>query len=248
MSNFESLITNHLHGVLFRSLAETGLFAQLILVIIMIFSIGSWAIIGSKWFKLRRIRRHNEIFWDILGKYYQNLPKMYKNAQRLTYSPLAKIFIEGFRELRSVCGEELLLTRFTVRNLNIVAKTIERKSAQEILELEKHIGFLATTANACPLLGLLGTVWGVLRAFRGMGITGTASLATVAPGISEALLTTVAGLAAAIPAVILYNYFLHKINLQAQEMDQFNSRFMIQLEKAGSQHQEDSIPATQIYA
>jgi biopolymer transport protein TolQ len=106
--------------------------------------------------------------------------------------------------------------------LNAAQRAMRRTAGLEIAQLERYLPFLATTASATPFIGLFGTVWGVMSAFQGIGSQGSASLAVVAPGISEALIATAAGLAAAIPAVIAYNYFVNRVKHWATEMDGFS--------------------------
>ncbi len=107
-----------------------------------------------------------------------------------------------------------------------VGRALRRATTQETLRLEKYLTFLATTGSTAPFIGLFGTVWGIMGAFHGIGQTGSASLAVVAPGISEALIATAIGLAAAIPAVMGYNHFLNKVNVLIGEMDNFSQEFL----------------------
>ncbi|MBW2649896.1 MAG: MotA/TolQ/ExbB proton channel family protein, partial [Deltaproteobacteria bacterium] len=103
---------------------------------------------------------------------------------------------------------------------------LNRACDSETTKLESSLGFLATTGSSCPFIGLFGTVWGIMNAFKGIGVKGSATLAVVAPGISEALIATAAGLAAAIPAVIFYNYYANQVRTMAVEIDSFSSEFL----------------------
>jgi biopolymer transport protein TolQ len=107
-----------------------------------------------------------------------------------------------------------------------VARALRRATTQETQRLERYLTFLATTGSTAPFIGLFGTVWGIMDSFRGIGLTGSASLAVVAPGISEALVATAIGLVAAIPAVMGYNHFVNKVNVLTGEMDNFSQEFL----------------------
>jgi biopolymer transport protein TolQ len=114
----------------------------------------------------------------------------------------------------------------SLSSLDNVERALNRASSTEMTKLESALGFLATTGSASPFIGLFGTVWGIMETFKSIGARGSATLAVVAPGISEALIATAAGLAAAIPAVIFYNYFLNKSRTMVQEMDNFADEFL----------------------
>ena len=115
--------------------------------------------------------------------------------------------------------------------LDVVERSLKRTTIDQSNRLEKALSFLATTGNTAPFIGLFGTVWGIMESFRGIGLKGAASLAVVAPGISEALIATAAGLAAAIPAVVAFNYFNSKVTVLKSEMDNFSSDFMSLVER-----------------
>jgi biopolymer transport protein TolQ len=114
----------------------------------------------------------------------------------------------------------------SLSSLDNLERSMHKASNTEMTKLENALGFLATTGSASPFIGLFGTVWGIMDTFKGIGARGTATLAVVAPGISEALIATAAGLAAAIPAVIFYNYFLNQSKDMVQEMENFASEFL----------------------
>ncbi len=118
------------------------------------------------------------------------------------------------------------LSRLQVFGMGTIKRALDQASIAEQARLEKTLGFLATTGSTAPFIGLFGTVWGIMNSFREIGLRGSANLATVAPGISEALIATAFGLVAAIPAVIAYNYFLGKIRMINAEMDNFSSEFL----------------------
>ncbi len=136
----------------------------------------------------------------------------------------------GYEELSKVNtktkGSDRSADSFSLSSLDNIERSLNNASNSEMTKLESAIGFLATTGSASPFIGLFGTVWGIMDTFQGIGARGSATLAVVAPGISEALVATAAGLAAAIPAVIFYNYFLNKSKIMVQEMDNFAAEFL----------------------
>jgi biopolymer transport protein TolQ len=139
-------------------------------------------------------------------------------------SPLARMYASAYQEFSGITeavDRVLDDDEFGRERLESVNRALRRSAALEVARLERYLPFLATTASAAPFIGLFGTVWGVMAAFHGIGTQGSASLAVVAPGISEALVATAAGLGAAIPAVIGYNYFLNRVRHWATEMDGF---------------------------
>jgi biopolymer transport protein TolQ len=190
---------------------SAGLVVKIVLLILLFFSIFSWAIIFYKFRFLSKVEKETEEFhraflksrdWDVL----------YQSTKRLTLSPLANLF----RAVHSV--EEV--DRESVR------RTLKRIEAVEAARLERHLTFLATTGSTTPFIGLFGTVWGIMNSFRGIGRLGSASLAVVAPGIAEALIATAAGLAAAIPAVVAYNYYLGRVRRNIVIMEDFSQELI----------------------
>jgi biopolymer transport protein TolQ len=151
-------------------------------------------------------------------------------VDRFANSPLTVLFNEGYGELKKVVegngaseGSALSTDLGGVEN---VSRALRRATNSEITRLEKYLTFLATTGSTSPFIGLFGTVWGIMTAFEGIGKTGSASLAVVAPGIAEALIATAIGLVAAIPAVMAYNHFQNKIRVLIKEMDNFSTEFL----------------------
>ncbi|MBU2498603.1 MAG: MotA/TolQ/ExbB proton channel family protein, partial [Proteobacteria bacterium] len=112
------------------------------------------------------------------------------------------------------------------RSMAVVERSLRKTAIDQSNRLERALSFLATTGNTTPFIGLFGTVWGIMESFRGIGLKGSANLAVVAPGISEALIATAAGLAAAIPAVVAFNYFNNKVTVLRSEMDLFSADFL----------------------
>ncbi|MBM4264962.1 MAG: hypothetical protein FJ145_26500, partial [Deltaproteobacteria bacterium] len=188
------------HGVL-DLIKGSGLVVQLVLYMLVFFSVVSWGII---FFKLKQVRgakkesdQFVEIFWE-----RRNLSSIHEASKELTVSPVAQVFRAGFEELVRVsrskkenpAGEAMTTDLGGVDN---VARAMKRAASMEITKLEKSLTFLATTASTAPFVGLFGTVWGIMNAFRGLSTTHTSSIQAVAPGIAEALIATAVGLAAA---------------------------------------------------
>lgn len=203
---------------------SAGPVAKLVLAILAIFSIISWALIVEKWWQLRRVRSRTVAFLKVFRE-ARRLSAVAPVAKKFRDSPLAQLYVAAYQELSST--PEALDHGVDDADdgggdrLAAVDRAMRRQAGMEIALLERYLPFLATTASACPFIGLFGTVWGVMSAFHGIGAQGSASLAVVAPGISEALIATAAGLGAAIPAVIGYNYFVNRVKHWATEMEGF---------------------------
>jgi biopolymer transport protein TolQ len=211
-------------GVL-ELILNAGPIAKVVLAILLLFSIISWALIVEKWWQLRRVRRQTLAFMKIFRE-GRRPSVVHSAARKFRDSPLAQLYAAAYGEISGVPdvmdtvvddGEEGI----GAERLEAVHRAMRRTAGLEIAQLERYLPFLATTASATPFIGLFGTVWGIMSAFHGISTQGSASLAVVAPGISEALIATAAGLAAAIPAVIGYNYFLNRVRHWATEMDGF---------------------------
>jgi biopolymer transport protein TolQ len=202
---------------------NAGPIAKLVLAILLGFSIVSWALILEKWLHFRRIRRQTIAFLKVFRE--GRRPSVVHTAtKKYRDSPLAQMYGAAYQEfsaITEVVDRVLDDDDFGPQRLESVSRAMRRTAAMETSKLERYLPFLATTASATPFIGLFGTVWGVMAAFHGIGKQGSASLGVVAPGISEALIATAAGLAAAIPAVVGYNYFVGKVRHWATEMDNF---------------------------
>ena len=207
---------------------NAGPVAKLVLIVLLFFSIVSWALIVEKWWHFRRIRKQTVGFVKIFRE-ARRPAVVLGAAKKFRDSPLAHMYGAAYQELpgmgegadRAADEEEL-----TPERLEAVHRALRRTAALEGSKLERYLPFLATTASSTPFIGLFGTVWGIMAAFHGIGRQGSASLAVVAPGISEALIATAAGLAAAIPAVIGYNYFVARVRSWTIEMDGFTLDFL----------------------
>ena len=195
---------------------------QFLLLALVVMSIVSWAIILRKRRLFSKTKKDNDKFFKIFWSF--NYLKQVKDRvdEKQEDSPLARIFNAGFLEWERV-RKSRLSPEFGIENLE---KTLRRKQDQELSSLEEKITFLATTGSTAPFIGLLGTVIGIMNSFRAISNTGSASLSTVAPGISEALFATAVGLFAAIPAVMAYNYLLNEIRKHENKMNNFISDFL----------------------
>lgn len=218
---------------------QAGIVAKAVLVVLLLFSLASWTIIFLKLRSLGGIDRQDQRFLKLFRE-SKNLAATYEDCRRLSQSPLVALFREGYRELSqglkgtsapagSPAGMEPAVKGLELPPDTLLARlsrSLRHASLREISLLERALMFLATTGNITPFIGLFGTVWGIMDAFHGIGMTGSANLGAVAPGIAEALITTAAGLAVAIPGVIAYNYFLNRIKVVATRMDLFGLEFL----------------------
>jgi len=217
---------------------NSGPIAKGVLIVLMIFSIVSWALIVEKAFQFRRVRRQTIEFLRVFRE-ARRTSVAQTAARRLRQSPLAQLYFAAYQEVSGIPEVlDKVLDDFDEGlggdRLEAVNRALRRASALEVARLEHYLPFLATTASATPFIGLFGTVWGVMAAFHGIGAQGSASLAVVAPGISEALIATAAGLGAAIPAVIGYNYFVNRVKHWATEMEGFSLDLLNQMTRTTS--------------
>ena len=225
------------NGSLFDMVIHAGFVVQLVLLLLLFFSVVSWAIILMKYFNIRKVRKENELFLNAYMK-SSKLSEMLPRGEE----------VSGIRRWRRSSGPDIRSSRNSPRRRGGIRRegrpgsgrpgARDRRNRQcgagdepglrrtETTKLEAALGFLATTGSASPFIGLFGTVWGIMDTFKGIGARGSATLAVVAPGISEALIATAAGLAAAIPAVIFYNYYLNRIKNMTLEMDNFASELL----------------------
>jgi len=208
---------------------QAGPVVKLVLLILFYFSLVSWGIIFYKFKTIQQAIRESERFLDFFWE-KKRFDSIGQGIKDFTQTPLAILFREGYHELLQLKkqnrSDEVREMSADLGGLGNVSRALRRASTQETHRLEKYLTFLATTGSTAPFIGLFGTVWGIMDAFHGIGQTGSASLAVVAPGISEALVATAIGLAAAIPAVMGYNHFLNKGNVLVGEMDNFSQEFL----------------------
>ena len=221
-------IGGNFHGSLLGMVADAGFMVKFVLLLLLIFSIISWTIIFLKFRYYRKIRKENEDF-DSDYQRSNKLSEVVPAAKKYPHSTTAEVFRVGYAELskmNKVSKDTARPEEISLSSIDNVQRALNRASNTEMTKLESSLGFLATTGSASPFIGLFGTVWGIMETFKAIGARGSATLAVVAPGISEALIATAAGLAAAIPAVIFYNYFLNKSKTMVQEMDNFADEFL----------------------
>jgi biopolymer transport protein TolQ len=225
---------------IFSYLYSTSVFALSILVILLLFSLLSWTIIVRKWLTFREIDRQSRAFVSVFRK-SGRLSEVGNATDLYRKTPLAGLFAAAYQELNAQisslhpdAGSSNPHPVLGPRHVNGIQRTLLRASAAELSILEKSMSWLATTGAVTPFIGLLGTVVGIISAFQGLGLEKTASIQAVAPGISEALVATAAGLFAAIPAVVAYNQFIAHIKNIAAQMDDFASEFLNIVERSFS--------------
>jgi biopolymer transport protein TolQ len=212
-----------LTGGVLDLILSAGPIAKAVLAILAIFSVISWALIVEKWWQFRRVRRHTLAFLKVFRE-GRRPSVVAAAAKKLRDSPLAQLYVAAHHEMSGGRdGDSFVedLEEASGDRLAAAERAMRSAANVEVSQLERYLPFLATTASACPFIGLFGTVIGVMNSFHGIGAQGSASLAVVAPGISEALVATAAGLGAAIPAVIGYNYFVNRVKVWATEMEGF---------------------------
>jgi biopolymer transport protein TolQ len=213
--HFFSLLAVFVGGEVVDMISNTGPVAKLILLALLAFSLISWAIILTKWTLLRKARAQSGRFVRAFRK-AQRLQDIAAVAEQFKPSPLVGVFEGGYEEYK-----RQTVTSGGLRNLTAIQRGMQIGASEEVTRLERNMPWLAITAAVTPFVGLFGTVWGIIDAFHGLGTAGAATLRAVAPGISEALITTAAGLAAAIPAVIAYNLIGASIRDLAARSDDF---------------------------
>jgi biopolymer transport protein TolQ len=231
------------HIDLIHIIFNAGLVVQLILLLLLIFSISSWAIILVKYRYIKRAFHQSAEFTEFFWK-SRDLSNAFAKAKQLHGSPLARIFRIGYVELKKTSPSggsstsdstsatvETPVVNSKFAGMDNVKRALRRATNTEMTRMTQMVPFLATTGNTAPFIGLFGTVWGIMNSFAGIGQKGSASLAVVAPGISEALVATAAGLAAAIPAVIAFNFFMNKIRIVETELQSFSADFLNIIER-----------------
>ena len=203
-----------------------------VLVVLALFSLVSWAIILYKGMSLQRAYSQSKTFLDVFRK-STKFSEVNSVCVQLQASPLVGVFQAGYQEVNQQVrgtGKEAqpagAAARPTVKSLESLSRALVRAATGEVTRLERRVTFLATTASVTPFIGLFGTVWGIMNAFGDIGRMGSANLAVVAPGISEALITTAMGLAAAIPAAVFFNFYNSRIKVLSSMMDDFALEFL----------------------
>ena len=229
---------------LFNMIMNAGLMVQFVLLLLLFFSITTWAIIIIKYVYIRRAFSESALFTDFFWK-SKDLSEAFTKAKQLHGSPIARIFRVGYVELKNLSKSGVPISSQSSQSSDKETSSLSSKSAgtdnvqralrrainTETTRMTQMVPFLATTGNTTPFIGLFGTVWGIMNSFHGIGLKGSANLAIVAPGISEALVATAAGLAAAIPAAIAFNYFTQKVRIIETELQSFSADLLNIIER-----------------
>jgi len=207
----------------FGLISDAGPVVLFVLSVLLSFSIVSWAIIAFKFGYLRKSLKESKAFLDLFFEVY-NAEKVFSASEQYKHGSLPRIFRSGYIEYKAL-DDSTNPRQARVR----IARAVKREANIENKNLSTLVPFLATVGNTAPFIGLFGTVWGIMTSFHTISLTQSASLAAVAPGISEALIATAAGLAAAIPAVIGYNYFTQQIIIIERDIEEFSPEFVAAL-------------------
>jgi len=191
---------------------DLGIVAKIVIFILLVFSTASWATIAERWRYFRRAQDQSRRFLNLF-RTQNDFEKVHASASQWPDSPLANVFRTVYEKHRDAFSDQSVSTGSNVTHQDLVEsvyRELDRASRVELAKFEQRLPLLATAGSVCPFLGLFGTVWGVMTAFLDISTRGSTSIVVVAPGIAEALITTIAGLAVAIPAVVAYNYFVQR--------------------------------------
>ena len=208
----------------FKLILQASLVVQLVLLILLFFSVFSWAVILFKRNTIKAAFNQSKKFLIVFRR-SKNLLEVNEAAKKFKASPLASLFRAGYKDLayHTKSNPKPSVTPSTLESIN---RAMIKASNREVNRLERMMNFLATTGSVTPFIGLFGTVWGIMNSFRELGVEEINTLQAVAPGIAEALIATALGLFAAIPAVIAYNHFLHRIKEIITDMEDFSIEFL----------------------
>ena len=220
---------------IFEMMMNAGIVVKFVMLLLLFFSVMSWAIVLLKWIMFRRSKLASAEFLDAFWE-SKTFNDAYDAARDFPLSPEATVFVTGYNELKKIStahntaqtSPSLEMQLATMDNLK---RSVRKAQFLESDRMARFLSFLATTGSSTPFIGLFGTVWGIMTSFKDIGVRGSASLAVVAPGISEALVATAAGLAVAIPAVIFYNYFSNKVVEVESDMESFSTDFINLIER-----------------
>jgi biopolymer transport protein TolQ len=216
---------------IFELFLQSGTMGKVVFALLALFSLVSWTIMIGKFFQLARSNSHTRAFLDTFRR-SRKFSEVNAATSRHVASPMVGLFQAGYVEIDSQVKARReeegggAAQKYRIKSLTAVERSLRRALAIEIQLLTKGLPFLATTAAACPFIGLFGTVWGIIVAFTDIGATGSTSIVAVAPGIADALVNTAAGLAAAVPALVGYNYFGARLRALRTEMDDFILEFL----------------------
>jgi len=229
---------------IFHMIINASLMVQFVLLLLLFFSISSWAIMIIKFRYIRRAIRESGLFTEFFWR-SRDLSAAFAKAKQLDGSPIARVFRIGYVELRKLSQSGIPVSTVPsphpdgdvsssngqFSGTDNVKRSLRRSITTETTRMTELVPFLATTGNTAPFIGLFGTVWGIMDSFHSIGLKGSANLAVVAPGISEALIATAAGLAVAIPAVIAFNFFMQKVRIIESELQSFSADFLNIIER-----------------
>ena len=190
---------------------QAGPLVKLVLFILLLMSITSWGVMVLKWIVFKNASAQNRSFLKRFDQ-AKSLEDIEKAGKKFSESPAARLFFSSASAMDA--------------GIESLSHSLEKSTNNEISRLERAIPYLATVGSTAPFIGLFGTVWGIMNSFRNIGSTGAANLAVVAPGIAEALIATAAGLAAAIPAVMAYNFFVQRLRIINLELETFSRDFI----------------------
>lgn len=205
----------------------TGPVVKLVLIILVLSSVISWTVIFIKWLDFKIAKKDTDKFLDLFWN-AKSLDSIFAESKTYSSSPVSNVFRAGYLEFQKVSAksqEKTAQSALATTGIENVQRALKKSSLSEGLRLEKRLPWLSTIASAAPFIGLFGTVWGIMDAFQGLSSGGPATIQRVAPGISEALIATAVGLAAAIPAVIAYNHYIQQMRGLKIEMENFASDF-----------------------
>lgn len=219
-----------------NSLLHASIVVQITILILLSLSVLSWAIGWAKYKQFSSLKTANTEF-DNLFWATSSLDSLYEKVDSFVLSSHARVFKAAYLEMKKIAESPMLSgassqnnSQYTERSqlsgLDNLERSLRKSSENEISEMENRLTVLASTGSTGPFIGLFGTVWGIMNSFHQIGITGSASLAAVAPGISEALITTAIGLGAAIPAVLIYNNCVSVIRKEEISLNNFNTDFL----------------------
>lgn len=233
------IVATGYQGGVWEMMWGAGLMVKLVLLILLFASVISWAIIIYKVKLMRTVERETEAFGELFWK-VKDFSQISSLCRNYRATPLTRLFTGAYEELEQM-GKSPTIKESPARlaeEIIRLGRVLRRITATERTAMERSVNFLATTGNTAPFVGLFGTVWGIMNTFRDIGVTGTASLAVVAPGISEALIATAVGLFAAIPAVVGYNHILTRINRVGGAMENFSADLTNIIERHFTQEPE----------
>jgi biopolymer transport protein TolQ len=216
-----------------EAFSRGGVAGFLVLALLVVLSLASWSIIFWKFWWLQRSRKKSRAFLELFRR-SRRFSEVATSLSRLRASPLVGLFEAGYAEIESQVSlgggsessEGFPRNRYRLKSISSLERTLRRALAVELAAAQRGLAVLATTAAAAPFIGLFGTVWGIMRAFEDIGRTGSTSLVAVAPGIAEALVNTAAGLTAAIPALMAFNYFSLELRRVRALLEDFLLEFL----------------------